>query len=127
MPSKLNPDPVPAADARGQRVVRREAFDVFVDIGSEEDYQFLLARLDDITKHNHNIDLRILSAEPSKSGLPHRHVYLKASRPLGQFEAVALQACLSSDRVREFLSMMRTYAGGEGTTFFEAPDWKDPR
>ena len=39
--------------------------DEFVDIDSEEDYQFLLARLDDITKHNHNTDLRILSAEPA--------------------------------------------------------------
>ena len=71
--------------------------------------------------------LKIVSCRPSRSGYPHRHVILRANRDLSPPERIALQACMGSDLVREFLSLMRYMGGGEATTFFEDPGWEDPR
>lgn len=127
MPSKLNPDPTTGADERGQVVVYPSSTDVFVDIDNDADYAFLQARLLDLDTHYHELKLILLSAAPSQSGLPHRHVYLRANRDLSDAERIALQGALGSDRVREFLSLLRAWQGGAATTFYEAPGWKDPR
>lgn len=71
--------------------------------------------------------LEVVSCLPSRSGLPHRHVILRANCDLSPAERIALQACLGSDLVREFLSFLRYIQGGEGTTFYENHDWEDPR
>ena len=124
--SKLNPDPAPGALERGQQVVLPGDFDLFIDIDSEMDYQFLLNRLEDLKTHK-EITITMVGITESQSGLPHRHVYLRSSQAMSPLARIALQASLGSDRVREFLSILRIYKGGPGTTFFETPDWKDPR
>lgn len=91
--------------------------DLFVDIDNDADFDFLRERVKDMLKLG--VMIRVVSDGPSKSGLPHRHVYLIADRDLSDPERIALQACLGSDRVREFLSLMRLWAGGVGTTFYE--------
>jgi len=126
MGSQLNPDPKPAANERGQQIVHPGDFDLFIDIDSELDYQYMLARLDDLRSHS-ELTLTLIGVTESRSGLPHRHVYLQSSQALSPLARIALQASLGSDRVREFLSILRIYKGGPGTTFFESPDWKDPR
>ena len=125
MASKLNPDPTPAASERGQQIVRPGFRDLFLDLDGQADYDFLVDRLDHMS--GVALNLEVVHIGPSRSGKPHLHVYLRASRDLSDIERIALQACLGSDRVREFLSLMRIWEGGEGTTFFENPDWKDPR
>lgn len=125
MASKLNPDPTPAAAERGQQIIRPGPRDLFLDIDSEESYQLMNKRLMDLA--NAEFQLEIVSCKPSRSGYPHRHAILRANRDLSVAERIALQACMGSDLVREFLSLMRIWAGGEGTTFFENPDRKDPR
>ena len=125
MASKLNPDPNTGAKLHGQQVVYPGPFDVFVDIDTELDYQFMLARLADMKTLPTQI--KVVAVRPSKSGLPHRHVYLRSNTPLSGEARIALQASIGSDRVREFLSLMRLWQEGAGTTFYEDMDWVDPR
>lgn len=127
--SPLNLDPQVGADERGQQVVLPGPRDVFLDIDSDEAFQYMHDRLTDMGKLGGAPgQLVLVSAEPSKSGLPKRHVILRAPHDLSDEERIALQAVLGSDLIREFLSLMRKWSGGEiATTFYENLDWKDPR
>lgn len=56
----------------------------------------------------------------SKSGK--QHIYYRLNRDLDRMERIILQAALGSDRVREFLGMMRCQLGSEvDTVMFETP------
>lgn len=126
--SPLNPDPQEGADRRGQDVVLPGPHDVFLDIDSDEAFQFMLDRLADMSRMGGPpSQLVVVSVKPSKSGLPKRHVILHSPHALSDEERIALQAVLGSDIIREFLSLMRRWCGGVGTTFYENAGWEDPR
>lgn len=56
--------------------------------------------------------------EPSRSGLPKRHITLTLARPVGVFERIAIQACMGSDRVRELLGVIQAMQGDPHPTLF---------
>ncbi len=127
MSAHLTRDPVEVAAEQGQQVVLPGPYDVFVDIDTDEAYACCLAQLGRC--RGMDLHWEILSAKASKSGLPHRHVYLRTNRELSPTKRITLQACFGSDPTRELLSLMRIWLRSERppTTFFEDPAWVDPR
>lgn len=126
--SPLNLDPQEGADRRGQVVILPGPRDVFLDIDSDEAFRYMTDRLADMHRMGGAPgQLVLVSVEPSKSGLPKRHVILRAPHDLSDEERIALQAVLGSDLIREFLSLMRKWSGGVSTTFYENVGWEDPR
>jgi len=106
--SDLSYDPAKVAEER-MALVLPEPDQLFVDIDDDESYQRLLRGLDLLRKNGMLIDVE--RTTPSRSGMPHRHVYLRvrtqSSLPITSTERVLLQACLGSDRGREALSYLR--------------------
>jgi hypothetical protein len=112
-----------AAKERGCYVVVPKANEVFIDIDSEKDYQDFIRRF-----HNFSmVCCAIITKDiPSKSGLPHRHIYIdimdKEGNPmeLDDWQRVAIQFTLGSDNVKETLSVFRAISGVEcPSRFFE--------
>lgn len=57
---------------------------------------------------------------PSKSGLPKRHITVHLDKSVTPLERIALQAMLGSDRIRELLGFIRLNRGElRPTCFFE--------
>lgn len=125
MSSDLHPDPSTGAKARGQQVVLPGKYDVFLDLDTEEAFETMSARIVDLKRMG--FLLVMVSCAPSRSGLPHRHVILRANQALSETERIALQACLGSDLMRELFSLVRVWRGETATTLYEDPEWKDPR
>lgn len=110
-----------AAAARGCVVVQPEPNQLFVDIDSNEDMNFLLAGLARIRART-PVEDRIT---PSPSGREGRwHVTLTfAERTFTPLERVAFQAALGSDRMRELNSVIDILDNDPlPTIFFEKPD-----
>lgn len=133
--SHLEDDPGKAAQELGLVIVLPGPRDLFVDIDNEADYLWLLAMVE--VMGGVGVQLEVDHVSPSKSGLPRRHVYLRADRDLTPVERIALQAALGSDRKRELLSLLRVWLHTDRppTLFFEqpghprdggqaAPDWE---
>lgn len=58
--------------------------------------------------------------EPSKSGLPKRHITIKMSQSVDLFKRILLQLLLGSDSKREVLNTLRAIKGIEpNVVFFE--------
>lgn len=55
---------------------------------------------------------------PSRSGLPKRHLTLKLGRKITNYERIALQLSLGSDRVRELLGVVQEMLGDPHPTLF---------
>jgi hypothetical protein len=56
---------------------------------------------------NRFVPIRDIRIEPSRSGLPKRHITVTLVDPVSQIERLALQAMLGSDRVRELLGYVQ--------------------
>lgn len=56
------------------------------------------------------------AVEPSKSGLPHRHVTLTFCSDLTELERICLQVMFGSDPIRESLNALRLFGGIERPT-----------
>lgn len=56
--------------------------------------------------------------KPSRSGLPKRHITITLYGDLNEFERIALQACLGSDRIREILSVIQARHNDPHPTLF---------
>ena len=48
---------------------------------------------------------------PSRSGLPKRHITVTLDQPITNYQRLALQVMLGSDRVREFLGYIQEKQG----------------
>jgi len=61
----------------------------------------------------------------SRSGAPKRHVTVTLDQPIDNYQRVALQAIMGSDRVREFLSYVQHRNGDQHPILFiEKPGQK---
>ena len=68
------------------------------------------------------MEVEVLKKTLSKSGHPHYHITLKISGEYTPLEKIALQFMLSSDYIRESLSVLRYLHGTpQVTCFFEKP------
>ncbi len=119
--SHLEDDPGKVAADLGLVIVLPAPRDVFVDIDTEADYLWLMGMVE--VARGVGVQLVVDHVSPSKSGLPRRHVYLRADRDLSPAERIALQAALGSDRKRELLSLLRVWLHTDRapTLFFEQP------
>jgi hypothetical protein len=108
-----------AADEKGLVIVRPESNELFVDIDDEVDLAAFHASreiLGDLVE-----SFRLTR---SPSGRPGRyHARVRLTRDIeDDFERIALQAILGSDRKREVLSWVRAARGeADATIFFETP------
>lgn len=93
------------AAERGQRVVLPDEYTLQLDVDNEETYKMLNKRLE-LLRHLHYYP-SIIKDVVSKSGLPHRHIYIKVSKILTQTERIVIQQYLGSDPIRELLSYVR--------------------
>ena len=75
-----------------------------IDIDNEHSFQmFEKQRL----ILNRFVPIKDIKIEPSRSGLPKRHITVTLFDSITQIERLALQAMLGSDRVRELLGYVR--------------------
>jgi len=120
--SRLEDDPVTAAEELGLVCVTPQPNELFIDVDSEESYQRYIKASQCLSSNNFQVDL--VRATPSKSGGPHMHIVLRvtATYSLTDMERILLQACLGSDPIREILSYLRIKYGSPypPTTFFES-------
>ena len=59
-----------------------------------------------------------VEVKPSRSGLPKRHVTLTTYESLANYQRIAIQLALGSDRVREMLSIVQEYFKDPHPTLF---------
>lgn len=108
------------AEAKNLTVRLPKPYELFLDIDSEEDFEFFQKQYDIANEHGL---FHAYVSNPSKSGLPKRHVVVIMTRDVvDATERVMLQALLGSDRKRELLSYLAINFGNtpHPTVFFEA-------
>ena len=92
--------------------------DLQIDLDTEDQYKQFCKAFSVMSRYR---SLEIVSLQWSRSGAPHRHIYLNTTR-VSDTKRVALQAMLGSDVVRENLSMQRIACGYKNpTVLFELP------
>ena len=127
MSGKLNLNNEEGAAIRGQQVIHPAPNELFLDLDSMKALSFLNEQLLGTLGDDETLNLEVISRMPSRTK-EHWHVILRSrSRTFTPAERIALQACLGSDLKRELYSLVRHLKGEKGTTFYENPDWKDPR
>lgn len=94
------------ADKNGLDILVPDEDELQIDIDTEEQYQQFLKAVENL---NYMImcPFNIVHNEPSKSGLPRRHIVIKMAEPLDASLRIALQACLGSDLRREMNNIRR--------------------
>ena len=108
-------------EAHGFRVVSPLENELFIDIDSEEQMKIFTSRLTERVRKE--IGVVEWTANPSKSGLPKRHITVTLDKGWLPLERVFLQLYLGSDPTREYLSLFRIINGDpEPTLFFEKKD-----
>jgi len=86
----------------GGEVIKPANDEIFLDIDTEEDYLEFRSRLLRIKKW-----VKDEKIYQSKSGLPHRHIVIRMSFPVNNWQRIAIQLALNSDPTKEFLSLKR--------------------
>jgi hypothetical protein len=104
------------ADELGLDVVFPGPTEVQIDIDSEEAHAEFHRRYEMVFQHLP--DLAILRNEPSRSGLPKRHITVDTQRMLSEGQRIALQCALGSDSTRELLNITEHLLGMEHPTLF---------
>lgn len=79
-----------------------------IDIDSDHAFEIYLLMRQLIDKY-YGVAAEVI--KPSRSGLPKRHITLTLYRKVSPYQRIALQACLGSDRVREFLGIVQQDQG----------------
>jgi len=74
--------------------------ELFIDLDSDKAYGLFCNQLEMLRKFMNVINVTV---NPSKSGLPNRHVTVRVDKVLSEAERIALQASLGSDRRCELL------------------------
>ncbi len=111
------------AEAEGMTVVKSSPTLLLIDLDDDEADAYFMERIQLVTDalNEHNVILTEVSRWPSKSGKG-LHIKMKLSQPLGVITRLLLQACLGSDRLREFLSLLRKWDGcAEPSLLFKPP------
>lgn len=115
-PYILDRDPFVEAQKSNLMAVLPKRNELQIDLDSEQAYAQFLRAFSVMSRYR---SLEIVSLQWSKSGAPHRHIYIKTTR-VSDKTRVALQAMLGSDVVRENLSMQRIACKMKNpTVFFE--------
>ena len=106
------------ATERGQKVYYPQINEILIDIDSEEQYLEFSRRITELVRDERiPYGFSITRIEPSKSGLPHRHIHVEMfqndGKPvvLGEWQRICLQFALGSDRIKELLRTYRVLAG----------------
>lgn len=98
-------------------VVFPTRYELFVDLDTELSYQMFIRQFQIFQKFIDS-DSEYFE-EPSKSGLPKRHVTVGLSRPVqDETQRILFQALLGSDRVRELLGYVQVNNGDPHPTLF---------
>jgi len=92
------------AQDKGLAVVYPEDNQLQIDIDSNRAFSIFFEMKSLLEKYFTVIDVKIL---PSRSGLPKRHVTVTLDQPINDYQRIALQTMMGSDRVREFLSYIQ--------------------
>ena len=105
--------------------VKEEGFEIyypndhelFLDIDSTEAYNDFYARIERLSVEYKGV--KVVYDEPSKSGLPRRHIVVYMPFPLkNHYHRIAYQAVLCSDYMRELLSLFRVDSGDPFPSLF---------
>lgn len=113
---------IAAATAKGCVVVEPAPNEIFIDIDDEPSATHCIAGINRIKSRIKDLDYR---QAPSPSGAPGRfHIVVTVpDRMFTQFERIAWQAALGSDRMRELNSLIDILDGDPlPTIFFEKSD-----
>ena len=89
--------------------------ELFLDLDSDKAYGLFQNQLEMLRKFMNVINITV---NPSKSGLPHRHVTVQLGKDLSEAERIALQASLGSDRRCELLRYKLFLEHDEHPTLF---------
>jgi hypothetical protein len=100
------------ANANGLEIVIPGPKELFIDLDSEQSYELFKNQLEVLQQF---FEAGIARDEPSRSGLPHRHIVVTVAVPKNEgtngvpseMEKMALQTMLGSDRRCEILRYMR--------------------
>lgn len=106
---------VQEANDNNLAVVYPTSNEIQLDLDTETAYETYQTVLPIVSKHYGIVDIR---ENASRSGLPKRHVTVTVDKTLTNFERIALQACLGSDRIREILSVIQERNGDPHPTLF---------
>jgi len=99
----------------GLDVVLPKAYEIQLDLDSNDAYIYYLTNIDILLRAGLICNIKDV---PSKSGLPHRHITINFNRDLSNWERIAYQASLGSDRTRELLSCIMIEQGDQYPTLF---------
>ncbi len=100
------------AENNGLEVVIPGPNELFIDLDTDQGYQLFKNQFEVLVQL---VDATIVRDEPSRSGLPHRHIVVSIRVPKNEnssqipteLEKMALQTMLGSDRRCEILRYMR--------------------
>ena len=96
------------AQDNGLVVVYPESNQLQIDIDSDRAFEIFL-------EMKHLLDkffvVRGVTILPSRSGLPKRHITVTLHNPITNYQRLALQVMMGSDRVREFLGYIQEMQG----------------
>ncbi len=114
---------VEQAESEGLTVVHSSTTLLLIDLDGAQAIDYFndsVERVTDALK-DRDVTLTELARWKSKSGKG-LHIKMKLSKPLNVSTRLLLQACLGSDRLREFLSLMRKWDGcKEPSLLFRPP------
>lgn len=103
------------AKSDDMKIVFPEQNQLQIDIDDEVAFIHYLAMKDDLKRF---YTLTNEEIHPSQFGLPKRHITLTLAEVVSPIERSLLQACLGSDRRREFFSLFRMANGDPHPTLF---------
>jgi hypothetical protein len=106
----INRNPYMVAEELNMDVVLPTEYQLQLDIDTEEQFEKFNKNLEHLGNDT-QIYPEDVKINPSKSGLPKRHVTLTFQFEMGVWQRIALQYYLQSDPVREGLNAMRVLLG----------------
>lgn len=99
-------------------VVFPEANQLQIDIDSDHAFNIFLAMKPLLEKF---FAVRNCVVSYSRSGAPKRHITVTLDQPVNNYQRIALQTLMGSDRVREFLSYVQEKQGDPTPILFLEP------
>jgi hypothetical protein len=94
----------------GYTLIIPKRHQIQIDIDTQEQYERFSRQYQILS----TVCTMVITKEgPSRSGLPHRHIYIDMPFDMTMSQRIAYQAALGSDPTRELLSLIRLAAGVE--------------
>jgi hypothetical protein len=101
-------------EAFPNKYIQSKSNQLFIDIDTEEQFANFGDRLELFLKFRECK----LQYKSSKSGLPHRHIYITLEENFSVLERIIMQQYLCSDPTRDFLSYIQHLDGEENPIIF---------